>query len=579
MNAPAFEVEGVVKCFSGPAGKPFRALDAVSLSAKGRLIAMIGPDGAGKSTLMRILCGLETPEAGTARVLGEAPDPENEALLKKIAYMPQTLGLYTDLSCIENLELFARLRGLAPEEFPVKLPGLLRMTGLAGFEARLAGRLSGGMKQKLALACALVVTPELLILDEPTVGVDPLSRRELWRVVDEMLAKTSLTCLFSTAYLEEAERADQVLFLEEGRLMADRTPSELIALARGRTFRAVPREGAPARLARTLMRRVTSVMPNAPWSDVVPQGGAVALLASKNARSPEAAGGAGWTVSERPPRLEDSYALLTFGDAGASREAEARAEPPAPADAPVLIEAKSLRRTFGAFVAVDETTFDVRKGEIFGLLGPNGAGKTTTFRMLCGLLKPSGGSVRVLGADLRTSLASVRSRIGYVAQRFSLYRNLTVTQNLRFFGRSYGLWGKGLRERIEAMLAEFGLESQAGRLASHLPTGAQRELSMACGLIHDPDILFLDEATSGADLEARRAFWRRIVALTEKGTTCVVTTHFMEEAEYCDRFLIQDQGKILAIGTPDEIRGRAPGSAQSIEEAFVAIVEAARRTP
>ena len=578
MNA--FEAVSLSRTYFTEAGRRVCALDRLSVSSgDARLIALIGPDGAGKSTFMKLLCGLEKPDEGTVSVLGMEPAPERPAFSSAISYMPQKFGLYADLTCLENLMLFARLRGVEGDLAEVA-GRLLSMTGLSQFGSRLAGKLSGGMKQKLGLACALVKTPRLLILDEPTVGVDPLSRRELWAVVREMLEETGVTCFFSTAYLEEAGAAERVIFLQDGRIAGDGPVQGFVGRAKGRSF-SLPLEGLPAEeakaLSRRLMREVSAEVPGSPLLDAVPRDGHVNLLCSGGGVPPAGA-------IPRAPSLEDAYAALTLGgEAGAG----AAPSPAAPSGVPAepggddaVISARAVRRTFGDFVAVAETSFDVRRGEIFGLLGPNGAGKTTTFRMLCGLLAPSSGTVRVAGFDIRSAKSEVRSRIGYVAQRFSLYEKLTVRQNLMYFGRSYGLSGAALRGRVAEMLAAYGLADVAGRFARDLPEGARRSLSMACALLHRPEILFLDEATSGADLAARRSFWRQIVSLAEAGTTVVVTTHFMEEAEYCDRFLIQDAGRVLAIGTPSEIRAGARGDgrpAGSVEEAFVAIVERFRR--
>lgn len=581
--APAINLEGVVKTFPNPldAARPIRAVDGISLKAGGaeasdRLIALVGPDGAGKSTFIRLLCGLEAPDEGRLSVLGTTPDPDNEDFTTRIAFMPQTLGLYKTLSCRENLEVFAGLRGFEGEAdgaagLKRRIAELLSMTGLAGFEERQAGKLSGGMKQKLALASALLRIPDLLLLDEPTVGVDPLSRRELWSVVRRMLADTPMACVFSTAYLEEAEAADRVLLFESGRIIADENPQTFISRAKGRTYLlplANRAEHDAQMLCRRLSEETAATRSDALFLDIVP----------------------------RQPSLEDAYALLTFPRA--PKTANRLASPPsdvsdASADdtpeRPVVIRADGIARKFGNFVAVADTSFEVRRGEIFGLLGPNGAGKTTTFRMLCGLLVPSKGQIEVAGYDLRTAKAGARARIGYVAQKFSLYGKLSVEQNLRYFGRSYGFFGQALQDRIDASLEDFGLTDRRDTTAGSLSFGAKRDLSMACGLIHSPEILFLDEATSGADLASRRAFWRRINALAAAGTSVVVTTHFLEEAEYCDRFLIQDAGKVLALGTPREVKQRAAvlcavsGQSlvvdrMSIEDAFVAIVEAGRRS-
>lgn len=591
-------LEHLSKVYTRADGPEVTALRDLSLviPAQERMIGLIGPDGAGKSTLMRLLCGLEAPTSGRVEVLGVVPNPDSEAFVAQVSFMPQSLGLYMDLSCWENLRLFAQLRHAVPQggehELKRRIAELLSIVGLTGFESRLAGKLSGGMKQKLALATALIKTPRLLLLDEPTVGVDPLSRRELWAVVRRMVAETGMTCLFSTGYIEEAASADRVLFLEEGRLLAARSPQELLSIAQGRCYRlALADQGQKSAQseARSLMLRVQSEVSTSPLLDAVPRGAKMELVGAEKAPRADAAAFAqalqlpAPRVTSRGPSLEDAYAILSFAPPAAAASAVAAVEQ-RPAGAEEVIAANGIRRLFGSFVAVADTSFSVHRGEIFGLLGPNGAGKTTTFRMLCGLLAPSAGTISVAGCDLRTAKSEARSRIGYVAQKFSLYGKLTVEQNLTYFARSYGFFGSRLRRRVEESLAEFHLTKNRSVSSASLPLGAKRDLAVACALVHHPEILFLDEATSGADLSSRRAFWRRIVRLAQAGTTVIVTTHFMEEAEYCDRFLIQDAGEVLTLGTPAQVRAQAAklfvkptdSSQLSIEEAFLAIVEAHR---
>lgn len=601
MTTSAVAVNDLTRVFAQSGGRaPIRAADGLTFEvpASARLVALVGPDGAGKSTLMRLLCGLENPDGGAVRIFGRRPDPDDEAFLEAVAYMPQSLGLYKDLSVMENLELFGALKGARPEDGRTTIEHyrhLLALTGLSGVETRPAGKLSGGMKQKLALSVALVRMPELLLLDEPTVGVDPLSRRELWSVIHRMVASTGMTCLFSTAYLEEAEKADWVICLSEGRLLAAESPASMMASVAGQTFRLSLGERPDhekQRLTRALMEEGVSTSPD-DFLDVVPRDGAVEVLTHvpmtidavqrvlTRVWGSEESVTIG--VAVRSPRLEDAYARMTFGRTpmrdALMPETDGRGTNAKASD--IVIEADGVSRRFGDFVAVAESSFAVRRGEIFGLLGPNGAGKTTTFRMLCGLLAPSGGRVEIEGRDLREALATVRADLGYVAQKFSLYERLTVEENLLYFGRSYGFFGRALTDRIEAALDGFGLREARRMPAGDLPVGAKRDLSIACALLHRPGLLFLDEATSGADLASRRSFWRGLTRLAACGTTVVVTTHFMEEAEYCDRFLIQDAGRILAIGTPDEIRREARRAAagrdvRSIEEAFVAVVNAHR---
>lgn len=577
-------VEKLVKRFVGPDGRPLQVVDDLSfeLPEEARFITIAGPDGAGKSTLLRLLVGLLTPDEGEIRVLDLSPS--EAALSGRTGFMPQKFGLYEELTVLENLETFAALRGVPKAEAPARFAELLSLTGLAGFEGRRAGALSGGMKQKLGLTASLLATPELLFLDEPTVGVDPLSRRELKNILRTRCEKTGMRVVVTTSNLPEAEEADLVLLMEKGRLLDMTTPEAARRRLSRRTFllRAADPEDAKT-LTRGALNLVNAELGEAaPFLDASPKADGVAVLLARETSTEDlrektaAAGLPALGVAARPPLMEDVYV-----DAAFSREASAHFSAPKvhSGSEDVVIEAEGISRRFGNFTAVADTSFTVKKGEIFGLLGPNGAGKTTTFRMLCGLLAPSGGKIHVCGVSLEEAKSEVRSRIGYVAQKFSLYEKLTVRQNLDYFGRSYGLWGRRLRDRVSEAIELFRLAPYANERTDRLPLGAKRELAFAAALLHHPDILFLDEATSGADVEARRTFWRRIVALSRLGVTTIVTTHYMEEAHYCDRFLIQDRGRVLILGTPDEVRraGATPGNPEpTMEEAFIEIVERSR---
>ncbi|ANB18176.1 ATP-binding cassette domain-containing protein [Dokdonella koreensis] len=582
--APALAARDLRKRFADKDGAHgAQALAGVSLAlAPGSLAALVGPDGAGKTTFLRLAAGLLRVDAGSLHVLGIDVAARPQAVQDRIGYMPQRFGLYEDLSVRENLDLYADLHGVPPADRPERYRQLLAMTDLAAFTARPAGKLSGGMKQKLGLACTLVRLPELLLLDEPTVGVDPLSRRELWRIVERLVEVERLTVLVSTAYLDEAERCSQVTLLDEGRVLAQGAPAQIRERARGLCRIALPPPGVPARRLQARLLDAADLI-----VDAVPQGGEVRFVVQADATTAQVdALLAGAAVRPAPARLEDGFMVLLRAERGAAPDRTAAPPLPAPAataavdEAAPIIEVHDLVRRFGDFTAVDRTSFTVRRGEVFGLLGPNGAGKTTTFRMLCGLLPASSGSLRVAGVDLRHARAQARRRIGYVAQKFALYGNLSVLENLRFFGGAYGLHGRRLDARIAAVSQQFDLEGEARSPSGRLPGGYRQRLAMAVGLLHEPDILFLDEPTSGADPLARRAFWRRITALAADGTTVVVTTHFMEEAEYCDRIVIQDAGRLLALGTPQAVRRQAGETdlhPLDMEQAFIGIVEQGRR--
>ncbi|NII53976.1 ATP-binding cassette domain-containing protein [Luteibacter sp. SG786] len=581
-DAYALVASGIGKSFAAAKGSPeVRALDEVSIEVgTGAISALVGPDGAGKTTLLRLAAGLMVADEGTMIVLGIDAARDPQAVQDRISYMPQRFGLYDDLSVQENLDLYADLHGVDREARRTRYARLMEMTDLGRFTGRPAGKLSGGMKQKLGLACTLVRSPELLLLDEPTVGVDPLSRRELWDIVEQLVREENLSVLVSTSYMDEAARCARVTILHEGRVLAGGTPESIRETAAGLCFAATPPAGqAPRHLQAALLDDRAVV-------DAVPRGGRVRVLCTAEAvadRDSLPAPLAGKDAVAVEPSLEDGVMLALrakvhrdFATAAAAGASVARTQK---GDGKV-IEVNDLVRRFGDFTAVDRTSFSVERGEIFGLLGPNGAGKTTTFRMLCGLLPASSGSLRVAGYDLRRARARARQEIGYVSQKFALYGNLSVDENLSFFGGAYGLYGARLRDRMASVKAQFDLNEASRTPAGQLPGGFRQRLAMAAALLHEPEILFLDEPTSGADPLARREFWRRITALAEGGTTAVVTTHFMEEAEYCDRVVIQDEGKVLALGTPDDIRRQAGEGTRGqldMEQAFIAIVQQHRK--
>jgi ABC-2 type transport system ATP-binding protein len=567
-STPALQLDHVRKSFRRETGESVLALDDISFSLQqGGLAAVVGPDGAGKTTLIRLLAGLMQADGGTARVLGIDAAVDPQAIQSRISYMPQQFGLYEDLTVRENLDLYADMHGITADNRRKQYARLMSMTGLDPFQKRLAGQLSGGMKQKLGLACTLVRSPELLLLDEPTVGVDPLSRRELWEIIRQLI-KEGLTVLLSSSDPDEAETCDSVLVLSSGKKLMEASPAEISRLAHGRTFVATPPEGMRPRDLQAQLLAEPNVI------DAVPESGEVRLVTDA---------GAAAAARPTPERFEDGFVVLLHQAGGNPAAGPQKLTPPEPpitgAAGDTAVEVHDLVRRFGRFIAVDRANFFVKRGEIFGLLGPNGAGKTTTFRMLCGLLPPSAGTLKVAGVDVRHAPASARQHLGYVAQKFSLYGQLTVGENLAFFARAYGLDRDQTRERIAWALNQFQLEPYLRLPSAQLPGGFKQRLAMAAALMHRPAILFLDEPTSGADPFARREFWQRITTLANSGVTVIVTTHFMAEAEYCDRALILDDGRVLAQGTPAELRALAPvrpGRAATMEDAFIAIVEKSR---
>lgn len=505
--APVARLEGIAHAYGRT-----RALDGVSLALPaGCLAGLIGPDGVGKSTLLGLLAGVRRLQSGSLEVLGGnlAQAAHRRRVCAQIAYMPQGLGrnLYPTLSVYENVDFFGRLFGQSAAERRRRIEELLAGTGLEAFAERPAGKLSGGMKQKLGLCCALIHDPELLILDEPTTGVDPLSRRRFWELIDRLRARSpGMSVVVATAYMEEAARLDWLAAMDGGRILALGAPQELLR-----------RTGAAS-----LEEAFTALQPSA---------------------------GA--------DRAETAEAHVREADRG----------PPA-------IVARGLTRRFGDFTAVDRVSFEIERGEIFGFLGSNGCGKTTTMKMLTGLLPASDGEAELLGQPVDAGDIDLRQRVGYMAQAFSLYEDLTVRQNLALHARLFRLPAEQVAARTADMLARFGLGTVADQLPLRLPLGLRQRLSLAVAVIHRPEMLILDEPTSGVDPAARDAFWQLLRELSrQEGVTIFVSTHFMNEAERCDRISLMHAGRVLATGTPAALR-EARG-AESLEEAFVDYLEEA----
>ena len=592
------------------------ALSGVSAAVPaGRITGLVGPDAAGKTTLMRLLAGLMLPTSGEVRVFGKAPDKLLSESANSIGYMPQRFGLYEDISVMGNLRLHASLRGLEGQARQDLFDRLLEFTSLASFTDRLAGRLSGGMKQKLGIACALLGSPRLLLLDEPGVGVDPQSRRELWRMVQD-LSRDGMTVIWATAYLDEAERCPQVVVLDKGGVLYSGAPQEFTDRARDRVFLLkAPAGGHRRELA------IWSMRPGI--EDALVQGSRIRLVLAKDAppelrREVREKGG-----EPVPPHFEDAYmsavgginqnpspygklyAINGSGAAGVSgvpgpanpsgagagpahsvgvqsgfAGEPAGSAPGAGGDAPAesqpspSIEANNLTKKFGDFTAARDISFSVRPGEIFGLLGPNGAGKSTTFRMLCGLSRPTSGQCAVAGMDLLTAGSNARARLGYMAQKFSLYPDIPVTENIKIFAELYGL-SRQRRDALLPILADaLELQDFLHSRTADLPLGQKQRLALLCATLHEPPVLFLDEPTSGVDARTRRDFWKHISAMTIAGAAVLVTTHFMEEAEYCDRIALIYRGAMIHMGTPDELKASCKTVEDpTLEEAFIASIE------
>ena len=473
-----------------------RAVDSLSLDIeKGKITGLIGADGSGKTTLIRLITGLLIPDGGEITVLGLNPAAQKEELSTKIGYMPQKFGLYEDLSIEENLQLYADLKKL-----PYEFDELLEFTKLMPFKTRLAGALSGGMKQKLGLACALMGSPDFLVLDEPSVGVDPISRHDLMEMVRKLITRDT-TVLWSTAYLDEAHSFDTAVVLDKGKVIYNGKPDDL------------------ARDTKEFEEKVIDLM-----------------------------GG----YKKEPSKVAQNYVIQE-------------------SNLSCTVEADNLEKRYGNFYAVKNNSFCIQRGEIFGLLGPNGAGKSTSFKMMCGLAKPTGGTAKIMGIDILENPSKARSNLGYMAQKFSLYGNLTLRQNLEFFASVYGINFLNKDKRVDEIIDIFNFHDIQDMKSQDLPLGFKQRLSLACAFIHTPPILFLDEPTSGVDVIARREFWNHITSLAKLGVTILVTTHFMDEAEYCNRISLFYKGETIALGTPYELKTKA--NADNMEQAFVNLIK------
>lgn len=560
MVAPLICVQGFGKSYGHT-----QAVQELALTVqRGELYGLIGPDGAGKSSLMKAVAGVLSFDAGTLSVFGLplASERDAEAIKGRIGLMPQGLGqnLYGDLSVEENVDFFARLRLVPPAIAAQRKATLLAMTRLADFRDRPMKNLSGGMKQKLGLVCTLIHAPELIILDEPTTGVDPVSRRDFWRILAELIAQDGLTALVSTAYMDEASRFHRMSLLHEGRVLAAGTPDDILQLRPGVVvqLQAADQLQARQRLA-------------ARFGQVEALGSVLRVFAEGETADSAAAavnvalGGLPASAPEvQDAELEDVFVAMLGG--GRAVVENVPFPPPlaasVPAEGEYAIEARGLVKRFGDFVANSDVSFRVRPGEIFGLLGANGAGKTTAIKMLTGILPPSAGEGRVAGADMKTAGMLIKSRIGYMSQAFSLYLDLTVAENIRLYAGIYGLSRQDAAVRLRWIVGMAGLAGVEHALAASLPMGLRQRLALGCALVHQPRVLFLDEPTSGVDPLGRRAFWDILFRLSrEQGVALLVTTHYMSEAEHCDHLALMFAGKVVADATPqalkDEVRAEA----------------------
>jgi ABC-2 type transport system ATP-binding protein len=526
--------------------------------AKGEIFGFIGPDGAGKTTTFEIMAGVMNPTSGNVDVFGQSA---RDARLKT-GYLTQGFTLYHDLTVMENIRYIGDLRLAPPDAVVARGKRYLELFGMAQFGDRLAGQLSGGMQKKLALACALVPQPNVLLLDEPTTGVDPVSRREFWDSLAQ-LATEGLTILVATPYLDEAERCNRVAFMHLGEIKELDTPERLrqsLHAQRLEVYLGDLRQVGQAVRAIEPRPGVVDVQRFGDHLDVLATLGEAARVKSDVSAVLASDGIAVTDVRTDEPTLENVFV------------ASIRATSPPPDCGPfplrrapvrsddVAIGAETLTKRFGHFTAVDRLTLDVRFGEVYGLLGANGAGKTTTIRMLCGLLSPTAGETILAGVRGNVRSGEVRSRVGYMSQKFSLYDDLTIAENLEFFAGVYGVPAGDRTEKIAWVLEFAGLKGKEREITGSLPGGWKQRVAFGSAIMHEPTVLFLDEPTSGVDPIARRSFWSMIDQLAEAGTAVLVTTHYLEEAEQCNRLGFMAAGKLIAQGTPTEMKARQQGS-------------------
>ncbi|MCC6208896.1 MAG: ABC transporter ATP-binding protein [Gammaproteobacteria bacterium] len=514
---------------------------------RGEVFGLLGSDGAGKTTTLQMLAGILDPSEGRATVLGYDSVRKAAQITARIGYMSQIFSLYGRLTVNENLDFFAALHRVPEAERAERKARLLAFAHLERHRDRMARFLSGGMQKKLALCCALIHAPPLLILDEPTTGVDPVSRREFWNILYQALTEGA-TILVSTPYMDEAERCTRVALLHDGRLVACDTPARLRAGLPGKMYELVAR---PQRRALAALQRV------------LPQAAPYVFGERLHLRLPLGGGDEGeWraaliredvqleTVRPIAPSLEDVFvALLPSAEVAPPLAAEVAVGAAGPA-----IEVQDLSMRFGNFTAVDGVSFAVQRGEIFGFLGPNGSGKTTTIKMLCGLLAPSTGRATVAGVELGADPRALRSRIGYMSQRFSLYEDMSVGENLDFFAGVYQVPRAQLAARRGWALQLAGLRGEESRLTRTLSGGLKQRLALACAVLHEPQVLFLDEPTAGVDPLSRRRFWELIGEIAERGVSVLVTTHYMDEAEHCHTLGLLYNGRLIALDSPQALR-------------------------
>lgn len=539
-------------------------LEGVSIDVRqGEVFGVVGPDGAGKTTLLQILAGILRPSFGTCRVLGQDVRRRADRVQARVGYMSQGFSLYDRLTIAENISFAAGIRDVPKAAFEARKTPLLKMAGLERFEARREGALSGGMRKKLALCANLIHEPPLLILDEPSLGVDPLSRRELWRMLEDVKA-VGRSIIFATSYMDEADGSDRVLLLRDGRPLAVGSPAELRTSARQRVY------------------RVTTANPGALESQLTDSDAVlsfqkrtlgeyrVQLAEAKPQHFPAAK-----TVAMAEPTMEDVFTVAS-APLGRSTSRSPSPKNPMPTS-DILVAAQAITQRFGSFVAVDNVSLEIKAGEVLGLLGPNGAGKTTLMRILCGLLSPTEGRAQVGGLDVARQSELVRATIGYVSQKFSLFTDLTSQENLSFFTRAYGVSPTESPSRIAWACERAGFPVGEEGLVRNLSSALRQRLALACAIVHRPRVLFLDEPTSGVDPLSRFRFWRLISTLAADGVAVIVSTHYLEEATYCDRLGLMMDGRMIALGSLAMLEVELGLNGARVEDVFMGFIDRERK--
>lgn len=548
------------------------ALSDVSMEIhQGDIFGVLGPDGAGKTTLMQIFAAILDPSEGRCSVLGYDTQLEDAEVNARVGYMSQGFTLYGRLSVDENLRFAGQIRGVTRQEYAQRSKRLLAMAGLTEFHGRWAEKLSGGMRKKLSLCCSLIHQPKLLLLDELSLGVDPLSRRELWKIL-HAFREEGVTIVISTPYMEEAGYCDRLCFVHRGRVLAVDTPRRLAQRAQGTTFGI--QGGDSARVVEMLAGSLEV-------AEIRVEGSLVrarTVSADGLRRDTMSAISESADIQAVPPTLEDAFAILSEEGAAETKRLSSAglvhiASSGADVQEAVAVELTGITCAFGNFVAVDNVTLSVARGEVFGFLGPNGAGKTTLIRVLCGMLRPTAGTAMVAGIDVAREPRRLAKRIGYMSQQFSLYPDLTCAENLSFFGGIYGLDRRAKRIAIDKAVQTLDLREDLDRTAADLSGAVRQRLALACSILHEPEVLFLDEPTSGVDPVSRQRFWQLIRNLARAGVTVFVTTHHLDEARNCDRIGLMSAGHLLAHGDLHELgAGLGLTAAATVEDIFVGYV-------